>query len=102
MKAEVLHKITRAMCMCFALAVAHAFAGNAADTLITFSTCGAGPDRYADGEAVMDGECYALVWSKDGVFEGLQADGVPVDANDKVVLVAPKVGGSGFYKVIRN
>ena len=45
---------------------------------------------------------YALVWSKDGVFEGLQADGVPVDANDKVVLVAPKVGGSGFYKVIRN
>ena len=65
-----------------------AFAGGAGDTLITFSTGGAEPDRYADGEAVMEGECYALVWSKDGVFEGLQADGAPVDPNDQVVLVA--------------
>ena len=65
-----------------------AFADGADDTLITFSTNGAEPDRYADGEVVMDGECYALVWSKDGVFEGMQADGTPVDADDKVVLVA--------------
>ena len=58
------------------------------DTLITFSTNGSEPDRYADGEVVMDGECYALVWSKDGVFEGFQADGAPIDPNDQVVLVA--------------
>ena len=58
------------------------------DALITFSTNGSAPDRYADGEVVMDGECYALVWSKDGVFEGLQADGAPIDPNDRVVLVA--------------
>ena len=52
-----------------------AFADGADDTLITFSTNGAEPDRYADGQIVLDGECYALVWSKDGVFDGLKADG---------------------------
>lgn len=57
------------------------------DTLISFST--PGPDTYKDGTTVQDGECYALVWSADGVFEGVNADGTPVDANDKVVLVAP-------------
>lgn len=56
------------------------------DTLITFST--PGPDTYKDGTVVQDGECYALVWSADGVFEGVKADGTPVDANDQVVLVA--------------
>ena len=57
------------------------------DTLITFSTPGV--DTYKDGTAVLDGECYALVWSADGAFEGVKADGTPVDANDQVVLVAP-------------
>ena len=64
------------------------FAG-ADDVLVSFSTNGAEPDRYADGEVVMNGECYALVWSSDGVFEGLNADGTPIDPNDRVVLVAP-------------
>ena len=66
-----------------------AFAGGADDTLITFSTEGAEPDRYADGTPVMDGECYALVWSKDGVFEGLKADGSTIDSEDRILLVAP-------------
>lgn len=57
------------------------------DTLISFST--PGTDTYIDGTAVQDGECYALVWSADGVFEGIKADGTAVDANDRVVLVAP-------------
>ncbi len=57
------------------------------DTLISFST--PGPDTYLDGTTVRDGECYALVWSQDGVFEGVKADGTAVDANDRVVLVAP-------------
>ena len=57
------------------------------DTLISFST--PGPDTYLDDTTVRDGECYALVWSQDGVFEGVKADGTAVDANDRVVLVAP-------------
>lgn len=57
------------------------------DTLISFST--PGPDTYIDGATVQDGECYALVWSADGVFEGIKDDGTAVDANDQVVLVAP-------------
>jgi hypothetical protein len=66
---------------------AFAFADGADDAVVTFST--RGPDCYADGTTVMDGECYALVWSADGVFEGLSANGDPVDSNDKVILIAP-------------
>ena len=70
-----------------AMMTAFAFADGADDAVVTFST--RGPDRYADGATVMDGECYALVWSADGVFEGLSANGEPVDSADRVVLVAP-------------
>ena len=69
------------------LMAAFALADGADDATVSFST--RGPDRYADGTTVMDGECYALVWSADGVFEGLSANGEPVDSNDKVVLIAP-------------
>ena len=62
--------------------------GGADDALITFSTNGAEPDRYADGQVVLDGECYALVWSKDGAFDGINADGTLVDSEDKLLLVA--------------
>jgi hypothetical protein len=67
------------------------------DTLISFST--PGPDKYADGTDVLPGECYALVWSKDGVFEGIKADGSTVDPADKVVLVSgvAKQGANGTY-----
>lgn len=75
--------------LCAGLAFAAMAAVN--DTLISFST--PGPDTYKDGTAVQDGECYALVWSADGVFEGVKADGTPVDANDQVVLVAPVAKG---------
>ncbi len=44
----------------FALASAAVFAG-ANDLLIVFST--PGPDKYADGTTVLDGESYALVWT---------------------------------------
>ena len=67
------------------------------DTLISFST--PGPDKYADGTDVLPGECYALVWSADGQFDGIKADGTTVDPADKVVLVAPvaKQGAAGTY-----
>lgn len=58
------------------------------DALLTFST--KGPDKYADGTTVLDGECYALVWTAKGnTFAGLDASGNPVSAADEVVLVAP-------------
>ena len=75
-------------------AFALAFAATAElDTLITFST--KGPDTYLDGKTVMDGECYALVWTKTGsTFAGLNADGTCVDPeNNALVLAAPIAKG---------
>ena len=67
------------------------------DALLSFSTVG--PDKYADGTDVLPGECYALVWSADGQFNGIKADGTTVDPADAVVLVAPvaKQGANGTY-----
>lgn len=50
-----------------------------------------GPDCYADNTPVMDGEVYALVWTKDGTtFAGFNADGSLVDTeNSKIVSAAP-------------
>lgn len=65
-----------------------AFAGMATaamDTVLTFSTVG--PDRYADGTDVVDGECYALVWTADVDGFALSDDGTATGG--KVVLVAP-------------
>ena len=67
-----------------------AFAATAAidDALLAFSTVG--PDKYADGTTVLDGECYALVWTKNGAtFGGIAADGTAVAETDKIVLLAP-------------
>lgn len=64
--------------------------GAANDTIVTFST--KGPDKYKDGTKVLDGECYALVWTKAGeTFGGFNADGTLVDAADisKFVVAAP-------------
>ncbi len=59
--------------------------GGIDDMVLRFSTVG--PDRYADGTIVGDGECYALVWSPEGsAFAGFNADGSPVSASDRVVL----------------
>ena len=82
----MMKQTTKAVCLCMMMAGA-VFADGVDDALVSFST--RGPDRYADGSTVMDGECYALVWSADGVFEGLSADGAPLDANDRIVLIAP-------------
>ncbi len=76
----------------FFLAIACVAGAGTDDTLIAFST--KGPDRYADGTTVLDGECYALVWSIDGNFDGFFADGRPIDADDRIVLVGA-VAASG-------
>lgn len=76
------------LAVCFlSFAFSSAFAHGLEDECITFST--KGPDRYSDGTVVLDGECYALVWSADGVFEGFAAGGACIDEKDKVVLIAP-------------
>ena len=57
------------------------------DLLISFST--KGPDTYADGSTVIDGECYALVWTPNNVASAtIAADGTASDGA-QIVLVAP-------------
>ena len=63
--------------MAFAALAGLAFGQGDDDVSVVFST--EGPDRYMDGSVVLDGECYALVWSTDGVFEGFSADGAALD-----------------------
>ena len=50
-----------------------------------------GPDRYADGTQVVDGEVYALVYTKRGAsFSGFQADGTLVDpVSSEIALLLP-------------
>ena len=58
--------------------------------LATFST--KGPDCYADGTVVKDGESYALVWTKAGAaFAGITVTGEAVgDQNlNRVLCIAP-------------
>ena len=70
-----LEDVTAAAGLCF---------GDASNLLVTFST--PGPDRYADGSTVRDGERYALVYVR-GTFGGIAADGSAVEADDAVVAV---------------
>ena len=70
------------------LLAASVFAGSVKDNVVvTFYT--QGPDTYADGTPVVDGEYYALVWTPKGSeFAGINADGTAV-APSKVALKAP-------------
>lgn len=70
-----------------------ALAGGAAegDAWLTFET--EGPDAYADGTAVLDGECYALVWTANESFGGLSVDGTPSVAGDRLIVAAPVARG---------
>ena len=73
------------------LSSGHAFA-SIDDKVLRFSS--PGPDCYADGTVVADGECYALVWSPKGKsFAGFNADGTPVSSADRVVLAASLAQG---------
>ena len=74
--------------MLAAFAATAAFAA-ANDMLVSFST--KGPDKYADGSTVMDGECYALCWSKDFSKFAIKSDGT-ADGGD-ILLKAPVAKG---------
>ena len=83
MKTAIFGSLVVAVGLCF---------GAANDTLISFST--AGTDRYGDGTPVLDGECYALVWTKAGAaFGGFSADGSLLSADDRLVVAASLAEG---------
>jgi len=68
------------------LLAAASFAG-INNLVVTFSS--QGPDKYADGTTVLDGECYALVYTPDGAeFNGIAGDGTAI-APSKVAIAAP-------------
>ena len=76
------------MASLFSLLICGAVFAGMEDMVLRFSTPGV--DCYADGSAVVDGECYALVWSPKGqTFSGFNADGTAVSSSDRVVLAAP-------------
>ena len=70
---------------------AGAFAG--LPSYVMFSSTG--PDLYADGTPVLDGEVYALVWTKAGeTFAGFNANGTLVNPDtSKLVSAAPIATG---------
>lgn len=84
-------RIRRLACLGIAVGFAGiALAGNVvANAHLIFWTNG--PDRYADGTPVLDGECYALVCTKAGAgFAGFHADGTLVDVQTSTLVhVAP-------------
>jgi len=86
------------LALCVGLLCTAAFA-SMEDKVLRFST--PGPDRYADGTLVADGECYALVWSPKGSsFAGFNADGTAISSEDRVVLAAPLAVGGKCYESI--
>ena len=44
-----------------------------------------GPDTYADGTPVLDGEVYALTFTTNDSFGGFNADGTPIVKDDRVI-----------------
>lgn len=79
--------------MVMGLAAAAAFAVPVPQVqVLTFSVTGA--ETYADGAALADGECYALVWSEDGQFGGINGDGTAKRAGDEVVYIGQIVKGA--------
>ena len=67
------------------------------DALITFST--KGPDKYADGTTVLDGECYALVWTPAGSAGAVVAANGTVQGGE-IVLTAPVAKNGRCPKVV--
>ncbi|MBR3221583.1 MAG: hypothetical protein IKF72_05055 [Kiritimatiellae bacterium] len=67
------------------------------DALISFST--KGPDKYADGTAVLDGECYALVWTPTASAGAVVAADGSVQGGE-IVLTAPVAKNGRCPKVV--
>jgi len=82
------------------LLAAASFAGMN-NLVVTFSS--QGPDKYADGTTVLDGECYALVYTRSGKqFNGIAGDGTAIGDYSKVngtydnkVMIAAPIAKDG-------
>ena len=83
--------------MLAAAAIAGAALAAQNDALVSFST--KGPDKYADGATVIDGECYALVWTAPG-SAGLTVAADGTATGGEIVLVAPVAKGGKCPKVV--
>lgn len=66
------------------------------DVVVTFST--PGPDTYADGTKVVDGEKYALCWSEDFSQFKINSDGTATGG--KIVIAAPVAKGGKCPTVV--
>ena len=82
----------KSIALVFAVLLAGVLFAGMNNVVIQFSTVG--PDKYADGTTVMDGECYALVWTPTGSeFQGIDAEGEAA-GDSKVAVKAPiAIGG---------
>lgn len=81
-------KVAKTLFMSLIAAAASSAIAGVGNTLISFST---ERDCYANGAPVLDGEWYALCWSnQDGGFAGLNSDCTPVNADDKVMILASR------------
>ena len=82
----------KSIALVFAVLLAGVLVAGKNNVVIQFST--GGPDKYAVGTTVMDGECYALVWTPTGSeFQGIDADGEAA-GDSKVAVKAPiAIGG---------
>ena len=89
------------LAMILAAVAAGAAVAGQDNLLATFST--QGPDCYADGTVVPDGECYALVWTKTGAsFAGITVDGKAAGDQDlnRVLCIAPLAKGGRCPDVV--
>ena len=78
--------------MVMGLAAAAAFAVPMPEVqVLSFSV--QGTETYADGSSLADGECYALVWSEDGQFAGIDGEGKAKRAGDEVIYIGQIVKG---------
>lgn len=85
-------KLGKALAVAFVALCAGSLFADAGNICITFSTTPT--DRYLDGTAALNGEYYALCWSPNATFGGINADGTAVNSIDKVLLFAPCAEGN--------
>ena len=72
-----------------AMAAASATLQAADQGAVNFRVSTQGPDHYADGTQVQDGESYALVWTRTGAtFAGITLDGKAVGNQDDNYVIA--------------
>jgi len=82
----------------FAAAMAVAFGAFAdGDDNVAVLVSTTGPDRYLGGDVVLDGECYALVWSQDGKTVNVMAAAAEGVEQPRVTRIVPEGDNMAIY-----